>query len=70
MWRHGIVRVKVLVAGTPIPAVKRGRWTAQVDLRNFPRGRFNVSITMQRSDGKVIREVRRYRTCGGWNKTS
>lgn len=64
VWRHGIVKVTVVLNGKRIPMVKRGRWTGRVDLRGLPKGRFSVKLTMTRRDGKVIREVRRYRTCG------
>ena len=48
-------RVKVRHAG--------GRFSAKVDLRSLPLGRFSVKITAKTRSGKTIHYTRRYRTC-------
>ena len=40
-----------------------GRFTATVDLRGLPKGRFTVAITITTPSGRSIRGARRYRTC-------
>lgn len=46
-------------------ALARKRLTAQVDLRGLPRGRFNVEIRAATQTLKILKGVRRYRTCTG-----
>jgi hypothetical protein len=57
------VSATVTVDGRRV-AVRRGRrLTAPVDLRGLPRGRFTVRVSVRLQSGRVVREVRRYRTC-------
>jgi hypothetical protein len=41
----------------------RGRFTARVDLRGFPKGRFTVRIRIFTESGRTLDGRRRYRTC-------
>jgi hypothetical protein len=55
---------KVVVDGRPVKARKvAGRFTATVDLRGLPRGRFTVTVTVTTASGRRIAGARRYRTC-------
>lgn len=45
-------------------AVRRGsRFTAPVDLRRLPRGKFKVKVTIVLADGRKVVGTRTYRTC-------
>ena len=44
-------------------AASRGRLIARIDLRGAPRRRVSVRIVARTRAGRVVREVRRYRTC-------
>ncbi|MCU0314458.1 MAG: hypothetical protein MUC84_10420 [Solirubrobacteraceae bacterium] len=55
---------KVIVDGRPVKTRKvAGRFTATVDLRGLPRGRFTVTVTVTTASGRRIAGARRYRTC-------
>jgi hypothetical protein len=41
----------------------RGRFTARVDLRGFPKARFTVRIRIFTESGRTLDGRRRYRTC-------
>jgi hypothetical protein len=43
--------------------VRARRNGATVNLRNLPRGRYRVVISLRLKDGGRVRDVRRYRTC-------
>ena len=59
-----IKAVKVVVNGKAVKTKKvAGRFTATVDLRGLPRGRFTVGITVTTPSGRKISGLRRYRTC-------
>ena len=55
-----IVSVVVTVNGKRVKATTRG---ATVNLTKLPKGRFRVGIVVKLSDGTVVRDSRRYRTC-------
>jgi hypothetical protein len=40
-----------------------GRFTATVDLRGLPKGRFTVTIRITTAGGRRITGARKYRTC-------
>jgi hypothetical protein len=41
----------------------RGRFTARVDLRGFPAGRFTIRIRIRTESERTLEGRRRYRTC-------
>ena len=60
----GLKKVSVVVNGKKVTATRKGRgFTARVDLRKLPKGRFTVKIRKTLKGGKVKTETRRYRTC-------
>lgn len=61
--RSAIKTVRVTVNGKNVPVSSGARRTAQVNLRNLPKGRFTVVIRMTLADGGKVRDTRRYRTC-------
>jgi hypothetical protein len=61
--RSAIKTVAVTVNGKTVPVSSGARRTAQVNLRNLPKGRFTVVIRMTLADGGKVRDTRRYRTC-------
>lgn len=58
--QSAIVSTRITVNGRRVPARRRG---ATVNLRNLPKGRFTVVISLRLADGGRVRDVRRYRTC-------
>lgn len=59
----GVVEATVLVNGKRA-AVRRGaRLRSTVDLRNLPKGRFRVEVRLKLSDGRILKDGRRYKTC-------
>lgn len=59
-----IKAAKVVVNGKRVRTRKvAGRFTATVDLRGLPKGRFSVGITITTPSGLRITGARRYRTC-------
>jgi hypothetical protein len=57
-------KVRVVVNGRRVKAKRKGRgFTARVDLRKLPRGRFTVKVRKTLKSGRVRTETRRYRTC-------
>ena len=58
-----IVAATVRVNGRRVATRRGRRVTAPVDLRGLPRGRYTVSITALLDTSRVVRGVRRYRTC-------
>ena len=60
------VRVKqavVRVNNRRVAVRKGARYTAPVDLRGLPRGRFTVKVTVTFVDGRTRSGTRKYRTC-------
>jgi alpha-tubulin suppressor-like RCC1 family protein len=55
----------VVVNGKRVKTLKGARITARVDLRGLPKGRYTVTISATASDGRVVTDRRRYRTCAG-----
>ncbi len=53
----------VRVNGKLVKTVKGKRLTAPVDLRGLPKGSFTVKVEARTTDGRVVRDTRRYRTC-------
>jgi hypothetical protein len=54
----------VKVNGKTVATRKAGkRVTSPVDLRNLPKGKYTVSITVLLNNGKVIKGTRKYKTC-------
>ena len=59
-----IASARVVVNGKRVKVRKvSGRFTARVDLRGLPRGRFTVKITVKTKSGLTLKGQRRYRTC-------
>jgi hypothetical protein len=58
-----IARATVSVNGRTVRTVTGVRVTAPVDLRNLPKGRFTVRVSIVTSDGRRVSDTRRYRTC-------
>jgi plastocyanin len=59
-----ITAASVTVNGKPVAVTARdGRFTAPVDLRGLPRGRYEVAISARAVDGRTLRGKRVYRTC-------
>jgi hypothetical protein len=55
---------KVTVNGRPVSTRRvAGRFTATVDLRGLPKGRFTVTIRITTAGGRRITGARKYRTC-------
>ena len=63
--RHGrIASAQVLVNGKSVRVRNtKPRKSAQVDLRKLPKGTFSVRIKLRTASGRVLKSVRRYRTC-------
>ena len=60
----GLKKVAITVNGTTVSATRKGRgFSARVDLRRLPKGRFTVKIRKTFAGGAVKHETRRYRTC-------
>ncbi|MBI5104036.1 MAG: hypothetical protein HZB46_03440 [Solirubrobacterales bacterium] len=58
-----VTSADVVVNRKRVKVVKGRRLTAPVDLRNLPKGRFSVKITVRLADGRTISGTRKYRTC-------
>jgi len=55
---------RVWVNGKPAKVRRSGgRMTATVDLRGLRKGRFVVLVRAVTTDGRKVREQRRYKTC-------
>jgi Tol biopolymer transport system component len=60
----GLKRVSITLNGKTVGAKRKGRgFSARVDLRTLPKGRFTVKIRKTLGGGEVRSETRRYRTC-------
>jgi hypothetical protein len=69
--RDPMVGARVSVAGRAAPVVLRGRTRyATVDLRGRPAGRYRVVVRARTRSGRVITQVRRFRTCAGGAEAS
>ena len=61
---YKIVGATVKVNGKTVATRKKGkRATAPVDLRNLPKGKYTVSITVLLNSGAVVKGTRKYKTC-------
>ena len=59
-----IVGATVKVNGKTVATRKKGkRATAPVNLKNLPKGRYSVKITVLLNNGAVVKGTRKYRTC-------
>jgi hypothetical protein len=59
-----IKRVVITVNGKRVKVSKvAGRFTARVDLRGLPKGKFTVKISVSTAAGNTLRGKRSYRTC-------
>ena len=59
-----IVSARVLVNGKAVRVRDtKPRKSARVDLRKLPKGTFSVRIKLRTASGRVLKSVRRYRTC-------
>jgi hypothetical protein len=59
-----IVKVTITVNGKKVKVTKRnGRFTAKIDLRKLPKGRYTVKITAKLKGGRTVKGTRRYFTC-------
>jgi hypothetical protein len=56
-------RVSVYVNGKRVAVVKKGRFTATVDLRGLPKGRYVVKIAVLTTSGRLLTGARAYHTC-------
>lgn len=63
--RYGrITGARVVVNGTSVRVRNtKPRKSARVDLRRLPEGTFSVRIRFRTASGRVLKSVRRYRTC-------
>lgn len=63
--RYGrIASAQVLVNGKSVRVRDtKPRKSARVDLRKLPKGTFSVRIKLRTASGRVLKSVRRYRTC-------
>jgi hypothetical protein len=59
----GVTQATVKVNGKTVAVRKGARLRSTVDLRNLPKGRFTVSITLKLAGGKTVKGERKYRTC-------
>ena len=46
-----------------VKTLKGKRITAGVDLRGLPKGKFTVTVSARTTDGRTVKETRKYRTC-------
>ena len=58
-----VVSAEVRVNGKRVAVRKGARLRSVVDLRNLPKGRFAVKISLKLQSGKALSDTRRYRTC-------
>jgi hypothetical protein len=58
-----IVGARVTVNGKAVKITRADRLRSRVNLKRLPKGRYTVRITVKLSNGKTVRETRRYRTC-------
>jgi len=58
-----VTQATVKVNGRTVAVRKGTRLRSTVDLRNLPKGRFTVSITLKLKSGKTVKGERRYKTC-------
>jgi hypothetical protein len=58
-----VVEATVTVNGKRVAVRKGSRLRSTVDLRNLPKGRFKVEVVLRLSDGRRVRDNRRYKTC-------
>jgi hypothetical protein len=56
-------KVTVYVNGRRVDVVKKQRFTATVDLRGLPKGRYTVNITVLTTSGQRLTGTRAYHTC-------
>jgi hypothetical protein len=59
----GYRRVTVYVNGRRVAVVRRGRYTAAVDLRGLHKGRYVVKIVVTTAAGQRLTGIRAYHTC-------
>jgi hypothetical protein len=58
-----LVRATVRVNGKRVRTLTGRRLRARVDLRGLPSGRYSVEVVARTRSGRLLREMRRYRTC-------
>jgi hypothetical protein len=58
-----IAAVAVYVNGRAVKVYRGKRSTARLELRGLPRGTVRVRIVAVTTDGRLIRQTRKYRTC-------
>jgi hypothetical protein len=58
-----VTQATVKVNGKTVAVRKGARLRSTVDLRNLPKGKFTVSITLKLADGRSVKGERKYRTC-------
>ena len=59
-----ISKAKVLVNSKAVTVKKaKRRFTADVDLRGMPKGKFTVAIKITTKDDRTLKGARTYRTC-------
>jgi hypothetical protein len=56
-------RVVVRVNGRRVRTITGRRLRVPVDLRGLPRGRYRVELVARMRSGRLLRDVRSYRTC-------
>ena len=61
--RARIVGARVTVNGKAVKVTRADRLRSRVNLKRLPKGRYVVRIAVKLSNGKTVRETRRYRTC-------
>jgi len=62
-YRAKVVSAKVTLGSKTLAVVKGGRLRSQINLKNLPKGRFTLKISMKLTRGLKAVQVRRYKTC-------
>jgi len=64
-----LLSATVRVNNKLVKTVKGKRLTAPVDLRGLPKGKFTVKVEAKTTDGRTVRDTRKYKTCAPRKKT-
>jgi len=62
-YRRRVRSARVLVGRRVVARMRRGAYSAQINLRGMPVGRVTVRIVMRLSNGRVVIDTRRYDPC-------
>ena len=63
-----LISASVTLNNKRVKTLKGKRITAGIDLRGLPKGTFTVTVSAKTTDGRSVKETRKYRTCAASSK--